>query len=678
MRSRELIITIIIAIILAVSLISVLGGFSAIQFEHYLDLLNTVTPTNPDQPGDQTAVPTGTVNDTTSLPVELINTPHAATTQFIPEVGGERETDLADVLLLFNSNHISNFDINFCKIAEYYGLLCKIIALNDTSLTDTLLRDEQGNYFKLLGISANTLLTFPPLLDNTELSNIKSAIEMGGVNLLVSKVSDLFYPGILVSMTDGAIQEVIKPQDTNRNWIVSSSSPEITQEFTGQIISSTSEATQEDYALQWDDPSLITPLISSTDDAGNMYSIFAYMELGSGAIFIDAGDESPSLEKVPLRELYYHMDEWKRGFAQVIPLMLAVRYSLGEEAWHNDQNFANLTIDDPALTEPWNKLSYRELLQEMRQHKFHTTIAMPPASWNKSQPTVVRLFRSYPTYYSLIQHGNNGDGYEFYKYSVSEDDEFNGQKLTARPLVDQEADILEGLSRMTEHRITTGIPYDKVMIFPWGISPEETLALLKKYNYLGTVNAQDIPLDAALPANYDYGMYQTTMDFSNFPMLVRRSPGTYQPFTPMLQTAIFDLFINKPALFYSHAYEGGLFDSGMDEFNPIADQINQLPVEVEWQSLGYILEHLCLKKVNDDGSINIKMYTNHFILTNEHTVDKTFYISKDETLNVPIQSLSVNGYEFPYKIEDDVLTIGIFVPAQSTMEILINYRYQSP
>jgi hypothetical protein len=256
---------------------------------------------------------------------------------------------------------------------------------------------------------------------------------------------------------------------------------------------------------------------------------------------------------------------------------------------------------------------------------------------------------------------------------MSEEDELDEQLQTARPLADQEADILQGLSRMMEHRINTGLTFDKVMVFPWGISPENTLVLLKKYNFLATVNIEDIPLDATRPSDWDYGMYQANMDYGNFPTLIRRHPGTYLPFTPQIQPFIFDLFIDKPALFSSHMYEGGLFDTGLDAFSPVADQINQLPGEIEWKSLGYIMKHLYLEKRNDDGSVDVKMYTNNLILSNGTDDDKNYHISKEEDLNVPIKSLSINGFDFPYRIAEGFLDIDVILPANSTIEILISY-----
>ena len=44
------------------------------------------------------------------------------------------------------------------------------------------------------------------------------------------------------------------------------------------------------------------------------------------------------------------------NFSQIIPLMLTMHYALGAEVWHNDHNYANLTIDGPALVEPYYQL----------------------------------------------------------------------------------------------------------------------------------------------------------------------------------------------------------------------------------------------------------------------------------------------------------------------------------
>jgi hypothetical protein len=154
-------------------------------------------------------------------------------------------------------------------------------------------------------------------------------------------------------------------------------------------------------------------------------------------------------------------------------------------------------------------------------------------------------------------------------------------------------------------------------------------------------------------------------------MLERRHPGTYQPFRPRLRSFVLDLFIDKPALFYSGA--GQLFSTGTHSFNTVADEINGLEGDVEWRSLGYIVKHLYLEKRNDDGSVDVRMYTNHLVLTNDSLGQQTYHISKAETLNVPIRSLTVNGRAFPYRVEGNNLELDLSVAPVSPVEIVVRY-----
>ena len=451
---------------------------------------------------------------------------------------------------------------------------------------------------------------------------------------------------------------------------------EITREFTGQVIAYTFSQKYE-YALALGRQDSVTTLITSTNAEGATYPIFLRFKKGRGSIFVDSGEPAESLEKTLLSGMY-----GASAFSQVIPLMMTARYALGDRAWHTDHKYANLTLDDPALTEPFYHLNFAALLKEMELHNFHTTIAFVPANYQKSELSVVNLFLEHPDRFSLVQHGNNHDGYEFYKYSVSANDKppgisdgsYDTTNYTARPLAEQESDITQGLSRLAQHQKLTGIPFDQIMIFPYGISPAPTLALLKKYNYLATVNADDVPLDATRPSRWDYGMYQANMDYGNFPSLSRREVGDYSPFRlRRIQPSIFDLFVGKPALLFSHVYEGQLFSNGISDFDPIADQLNSLSGELEWCSLGYIIKHLFLEKLNSDGSVDIKMYGNDLILTNESGNSKVYHVSKEESQNIPVARLTVNGYEFPYNLANGFLTLDVSIPVNSSAEIHILY-----
>jgi hypothetical protein len=652
MRKQELIVGLVVALISGLAIVVVLSGGN-LSLHRPIEGMQAEIP----------VIPSPVSPTRTALPVSMSTVIPSP----LPLVAdSKKREDLDDVVLLYDPTRHSAFDINFCTIAKYYGLLCKKVPLNAGDITDETLRDPHGDYYRLVGISATNLLrTHPPLSEN-ELMALKSAVS-GGLNLLISEVDSGLDPALLSRLTEGTVYRITQPQDSKRDWLVSSALPEITREFSGQTITSDSRVPQRDFALMVQEPA--TTLISSKDDYGTKYPIFIRWHNGGGSVFVNSGEKLNDLDKIPLREMYYDVAH----FSNIVPTMLALRYTAGEEAWHNEHNYADLIIDDPTLTEPFNKLSYPALLREMEVHNFHTTIALPPVNWQKFNLNVVKLFQLHPDRYSIVQHGNNHDGYEFYKYSLAENDPKDDPNFRARPLPEQEENILEGLRRLKRMSEVLEIPFDQIMVFPYGICPEPTLVLLKKYNYLATVNSQDLPLDASPPATWDYGMYPAEMHWGNLATLTRRRAGTYQPFQPDIQLFIFDLFIDKPALFTSHAYENELFADGNDAFDAVAEQVNRLAGSPEWLSLGDILKHLYLEKQNDDGSMDLKIYGNDLIVKNESDLERVYHFGKEENLNVPILMLTVNEKEFPYYVEMGLLKLDVRVPANTSMEIQIQY-----
>ena len=213
--------------------------------------------------------------------------------------GGKKGNDIQDVLLLYDSANSTSFAINFCKIAEFYGLLCKKVDLRSNLLSDSLLYDSSGSYFRLVGLDAPALLQQPRLLEEEEIATLKDAVESGGVNLLVGKVdgtadADTTFLG---KLTDGAILGVATFKSSDHDWIVSGDAPELTREFTGQIIKSASTKPQTGSALLLNKSS-VTPVISTQDTTGATLPVFVRLKKAAGAIYIDSGQSVESLDRV--------------------------------------------------------------------------------------------------------------------------------------------------------------------------------------------------------------------------------------------------------------------------------------------------------------------------------------------------------------------------------------------
>ena len=567
--------------------------------------------------------------------------------------------DLYDTLLLYSSKETRNSDINFSKLSEYYGLKCKGIDIVNTPLTERVFLDSNGNYYKAVYINAYNLEK-NNLLSEEEILLLKDIINNYGVKLLICDVGVDYKQGEHTNLKKLINNENINISNASNpcySWRFSDKLPLITKEFTNQNLQSPVQL-QSNYTIDTTQSSNhITVIFSQIDKQNVEYPVFMEYKKGSGEIFIESGIIGPSLEEEQMYTLY-NID----NLSILTPMMMFIRYSLDDECWHNNHNYANLTIDDPSLSDSFDEsLSYPDLLSKMKIYGFHTSIGFCARNWNDSQKEIVELFLQNPDLFSLVIHGNNHDGYEFYKYSIQE-----GDKYEARPIKDQESDIVLALFQMELHKTITGIPFGKIMIFPYGISPEDTLVLLKKYNFNATINAQDVPLDSIRGIEYDYNMYQAIMNYANFPVIQRRSLSGDQ-----ISLSLFNAFIDKPILYYTHA--GGSFS---DRVN-LAEQINEYKFPIEWQSLDFIVKHLYLEKLNDDGSIDIKMYGNNLIISNEANVKRMYHIKKEERLNVPIKNVMVNGRQYEYKVENNTLYLDMEINANSSTEIMITYGPRS-
>jgi hypothetical protein len=339
-------------------------------------------------------------------------------------------------------------------------------------------------------------------------------------------------------------------------------------------------------------------------------------------------------------------------FASSAVPMIFLHHAAGEYGWHSPGNYANLTIDDIWLREPYGHVNYKELLNEAKQHNFHMTAAFIPWNFDRSRPDVVSLFLAHPDKLSICMHGNNHVHQEF-------------GPLDSHPLSKQIVDIKQGLARMEKFSQLTHIPYDAVMVFPHSIAPMATLAELKRYNLLATANSLNVPLDTQAQAGAEFALRTGTLQFANFPSLRRYSAETS---IPEPQLAI-DAFLGNPMLFYGHE---SFFSSGMGAFNEVADTVNKLQPDTQWKGLGYIVRHLYLEKLRDDGNYDVRAYSASIELKNPHSHDAVFFVEKAEDFAMPLE-VFVDGKSYPYQRSGSHLRLELPIQAGMTREIGITY-----
>jgi len=347
-------------------------------------------------------------------------------------------------------------------------------------------------------------------------------------------------------------------------------------------------------------------------------------------------------------------------FLEIAPLMMFLRHACGERCWHSTGHYANLTIDDPWLTEPYGHLSYVGLIEQMDKINFHTTIAFIPWNYDRNKMNVISLFKKHPDRFSICLHGNNHDHYEFYKYETNTTDPW-----PAKPLSIQEENIKQAVARMKKFEQVTGLTYSSVMVFPHGIAPAETLQLLKKYNFLAASDEDNVPLGSNKPNDPLNSLRSVTMNFGNFASLDRDSVGIRE------ENIAIDLFLGNPILLYGHH---DLFKKGMEAFNQTAEIINRIEPTVEWQNLDYIARHLYLKRLRVDGSYDVRAFCRIIELENTQNRDLTFFIRKEESFSPPIRKVTVDGNTYPYDRSCSDLSLDITIPAGEFKIIDIEYE----
>ena len=342
------------------------------------------------------------------------------------------------------------------------------------------------------------------------------------------------------------------------------------------------------------------------------------------------------------------------AFAAVAPAMIFVRYSSGTRGWHFPQHYANFTIDDPWLREPYGNLNYKNLLAEMQKHNFHTTTAFIPWNYDRSETPVVSLFRAHPDRLSICVHGDNHDHKEF-------------EDFRSRPLNVQVAALKQGVARMAEFHKLTGISVDHVFVFPHSIGEGPILEKLRAYNFLATVNSTNVPMKSAAPAGVLFQLRPVTTSFGDFPSVFR-----YPADMPQQGTLIaVNGFLDNPLFFYTHQE---FFARGIDAFDHVADEVNRLEPDTEWRSLGNIAAHLYLLRLSDDGGYDVLTFSSNARLENDSAKEQTYHIVKREPDASMIQAVTLDGRPASYKVQNGFLNCNVMIPPGQTRDMLITYK----
>ncbi len=552
----------------------------------------------------------------------------------------------AQVVLIRSAGESSAGERQLRVATRFYGLNIKVVTLALLRGDDRTLRTAVGDRQTLaVAVTAEAI-------SHTSEKELLRALSRGpgrSVPLIILGLTPSTSPALVRKWSDGTAMACRSATSKlNLRYVVGNVSG-ITEQLTSlEIPFPEQEAFY--FALA---PQGKAQTILSIENGDQLLPVFIEERIGGQSVFLDC-----AIPRQTRSALVANENGVVRAFAEIAPAIMFVKYCAGARGWHSIHQYANLTVDDAYLREPYGFLDYRGLLREMENHNFHTTVAFIPWNYDRSEAKVAALFRSHPERFSICVHGDNHDHKEFTDYA-------------SKPFDVQVYDLRQALVRMNRLRALTGIPYSKVMVFPHSIAPEKTLGALKENGYLATVNSQNVPMGSVRPPGALFSLRPVTLAFADFPSILRYSAAVP---IPTYLVAINE-FLGNPLFFYCH-HE--CFENGIGAFDGVADTVNKLDPETRWRSLGDMVKHLYWVKLIEDSNYDVLAFATSIDLESESNRESVFHVIEKASNRPRVAAVTADGRPCSFELRDGYLRFSVTIPAHQVRSIAIEYEKPSP
>ena len=300
--------------------------------------------------------------------------------------------------------------------------------------------------------------------------------------------------------------------------------------------------------------------------------------------------------------------------AGILPVLMYLKY-VTPNSFGESNKSACIIIDDPLLQSNYGYLNYRNIILLMEKHNFFTTIAFIPWNYRNTDQKTADLFLRNKDKLSICVHGCDHTR-----------EEYSSNDITHLKNITKIA-----MFRMMKHEKKTGVPFDKVMVFPQGSFSNQAMDSLRENGYLAAINTRPIStnLKNGLELKDFLGLYIAR--YGGFPLFTRNTPDE-------LFAISLNLFLNKPVFIVIH--HDFLKDGYVGLVNAV-NKINSRAAGIQWDGAGNIVKKaLKIKTENNlfddsdfsmDGGMGNKKKT-YIFLRRHATVFRDNYLSKNSTL----------------------------------------------
>ena len=538
--------------------------------------------------------------------------------------------------ILVNGVCPTHDDASLSRLIEFFGLDCKTV---DTPALDGEL-DRAADQDLCILTSAATL--------DSWCRNLPSPVT--ALDQLQRKASFLFAYGfapetpnyIANTLSGGAIAAVRAFTRADLRYEVSSSTPEVTREFSGLSFGNVHNATDFGFVCS---PNL-RGMVRLVTIGGTPFWVL--VPRNSCKTFLLACSAIADIQQQVGGQI-----DVAEYFSQLLPAAMFLRSVFKSRCWQSKHRFANFIIDDPPLKRSYGYLNYRDFVSTMDRAGFASTIAFIPWNYRRTDKKVAQLFRERPDRLSLCVHGCDHTSAEFSTADLA--------VLNSR--VQHASARMESLNRQD------GLSYSKVMVFPQGRFSSEALTALKASNYLAAVNSTALPVDSPPDLRLTLADFlePAVTRYGGFPLFLRRYPAGLEQFA-------FDLFFGKPVLIVEHhAY---LKDGG----GHLAEFIAGLSslASLQWNGLHEIIPGSYVEREVSPDIAACRLYANDHVIENRADRERAFMVSKSEVDGVPIEDVLIDGKAADFIVRGNALTFAMRIPACSSTSVNIVYRNLLP
>ncbi len=507
-------------------------------------------------------------------------------------------------LLIPYLGELRPIDARMLRLAEFLGIDCETLALASVA--------EYAEFLeRAVSDRRSCLVLNPQVIEEW----VGSKIPAGLVTFLLSRFPYLLVHGLRVGAFDtelvaalsrGRLTSVEAIQGDHLAYVIAKDSKHPCEAFSGLSFGPANPLNDHVFCASESDPA-VRQLISI---GGQPFMAVVGLE-GAEVLFVaseEVADLNAEAGDAPLVEY----------FSRLVPHAMALRYAAGDECWRPSKARASIIIDDPLLRRTYGFLNFESLLRLADQHNFHATIAFIPHNFRRNSPRITRMFRENAARLSLCFHGNDHTGAEFASSDIA--------------LLNTLLQVAE--DRMNSHLRLTGVPCDKVMVFPQGNFSIDAMRVLKSHNFYAAVNTVPHPADQPVRLTIGELAQPAVFRYGGFPLFLRK---------PIRQTQnhdiAFNLFFGRPLLIVEHHQ---IFQHP-EALVEIAAKINRVASEVRWSNLATVVGNSILTRRAHDGT-HVRAYSGTVQISNESSSIRRYSIEwGDSCASGSVEQVLVDG-----------------------------------